>query len=445
MELRVLTVSQLNQGIRLCLEDVFGDIWLEGEISNLARPSSGHVYFSLKDDEAQIACVLFKQMQAGMGLSLEALVHGLKIRVHGKVSVYTVRGNYQLMIDRLEPVGEGALEWEYQKRFERLSALGLFDPNTKPPLPHYPQRIGIITSLTAAALQDVLSVFKRRNPSLEIVIYPSLVQGAEAAGQLVKQLYVANQRHEVEALLLIRGGGSLEDLWAFNDEALCHAIAESALPIVTGIGHETDTTLADYCATLRASTPTAAAELVCATLESQQTELRYLESALSRAIRAYLERLRDCLPNQQQLTQAIEWQCERHQQYLQQQSALLERCHPVALHQQMSQRLDEWEGRLMALGQRLTVYEHERQRHLSHQLHQAMNRYMKEQEQRWQQWGQHLEHLSPLAVLRRGFALAQDSQGRVIRNGRDCVVGDRIVVQLHEGTLDCVVETVHHC
>lgn len=268
----VFTVSQLNVYIRDCLESAFADVWLEGEISNLAQPSSGHRYFSLKDEQAQIACVLFKGQSLGLHLPVRELAHGLQVRVHGRVSLYTVRGTYQLIVDQIERTGAGELEQEYQKRFARLSALGLFAPEGKPPLPTYPKRIGVISSLSAAALQDVLSVLKRRNPLVDIVIYPSLVQGQEAAGQLIQQLKRANARAEVDLLLLIRGGGSLEDLWAFNDEALCHSIAASKLPVVTGIGHETDTTLADFCATLRAPTPTAAAELCCPTLERQQQQ-----------------------------------------------------------------------------------------------------------------------------------------------------------------------------
>lgn len=436
----ILSVRALNALIRDCLELTFNDIWLEGEISNLAFPSSGHVYFSLKDDEAQMACVLFKGQQRGLHLPVNQLAHGMTVRVHGRVTVYTVRGNYQLLIDQITPVGEGALELEYQKRFARLQALGCFDRATKPTLPAYPKRIGIITSLTAAALRDVLAVFARRNPMIELVIYPSLVQGNEAAAQLQQQLQLANARREVEVLLLIRGGGSLEDLWAFNDEALAQAVAQSEIPVITGIGHETDTTLVDFCASLRAATPTAAAELSCPTLDGMQQAISAYQSALQRALLNQLRLYQECLPTIEDCSRAWVRYVEQQQQKLEHQSALLTRQHPVRLQQQANQRLDELEARLLAQVSPLKLRAAQPLQHLNQRLMQEIPRYCREKRQNIAHLAQNLAHLSPLAVLGRGFALVRDEQGKVVR-GDEVYEQQKIQVQLNQWQLHCVVES----
>lgn len=436
-----LTVSALNALIRESLELTFHDVWLEGEVSNLSFPSSGHVYFSLKDESAMMACVLFKGQQRGLHLPVSQLAHGMTVRVHGRVTVYAVRGHYQLSIDQITSVGEGALELEYQKRFERLKSLGYFEPEHKAPLPAYPKRIGIITSLSAAALQDVLAVFARRNPLVELVIYPSLVQGNEAAAQLQQQVQLANARREVEVLLLIRGGGSLEDLWAFNDEMLAMAVARSKIPVISGVGHESDTTLVDFCATLRAATPTAAAELSCPSWDSVQQTINAYQSALHRAMHNQLRLHQEALPALKDCADAWQRYVEQQQKHLEHQSALLTRQHPVRLHQQASQRLDELEARLLAQGSPLPKRAAQPLHQLQQQLTQQMPRYCREKQQNLGYLAQNLANLSPLAVLGRGFAVVRDEQGHVLR-GENVQAQQKIQVQLKSWQLNCVVESL---
>ena len=251
------TVSQLNARIRAQLESDYRDIWVEGEISNLSRPASGHIYFTLKDDAAQVACALFKGNSYRLSLPARELANGFAVRVHGRATLYEPRGNYQLVLDQIEAAGIGALEAELKRRREMLAAEGCFDAARKRPIPPAPRQVGIITIASCAAIHDALTTLRRRNPLVGVIIYPSLVQGEQAPAQLIRQIETANRRAECDTLLLIRGGGSLEDLWAYNDPNLIRAIAASAIPIISGVGHDTDVTLADLAADLPAPTPTA--------------------------------------------------------------------------------------------------------------------------------------------------------------------------------------------
>ena len=244
----VLSVSQLNARARQLLEDVFPRIWVEGELSNLARPSSGHLYFTLKDDRAQIRCALFRQHAARLKVAMK---DGLQVRARGRVSLYEGRGDYQLIVDSIEPAGDGALRQAFEALKAKLQAEGLFEQSLKRPLPAHPQRIGIITSPSGAAVRDIISVFQRRAPFIELVIAPSAVQGREAAPQLVRALQQAD-RAGFDALIISRGGGSLEDLWPFNEEMVARAIADCQTPIISAVGHETDISISDFVADVRA-------------------------------------------------------------------------------------------------------------------------------------------------------------------------------------------------
>lgn len=255
----VFTVSQLNDEVRALLENQFPLIWVEGEISNLARPASGHLYFSLKDDAAQVRCAMFKMRNRLLDFQPE---NGQQVLLRTRVSLYPARGEFQLIVEHMEAAGDGALRRQFELLKRRLSEEGLFDPESKLPLPMVPERLGVITSPTGAAIRDILSVLKRRFPGIPVLIYPVPVQGAEAPAAIVKALRTAAARHECDLLIMARGGGSLEDLWAFNDEAVARAMHACPIPIVSGIGHEIDFTIADFVADQRAPTPSAAAELV---------------------------------------------------------------------------------------------------------------------------------------------------------------------------------------
>src|SRR5690554_4257558 len=283
------TVSQLNQRARQLLEISFASVRVEGEISNLARPSSGHWYFTLKDANAQVRCAMFRSRTALLKFQPK---EGDKVEVRAKVSLYENRGDYQLIVDAMKPAGEGALLLAFQKLKERLQLEGLFNPEFKQPLPSQVQRVGIVTSATGAAVHDILTVLKRRDPSIEISIYPTQVQGQAATSQVVDAIERANRDNLVDVLIVGRGGGSLEDLWCFNEEAVARAIFSSRLPIISAVGHEVDFSIADFVADVRAATPSAAAELVSQDQQVQNHVLIHLQPRLPFRLRRALPALK---------------------------------------------------------------------------------------------------------------------------------------------------------
>jgi exodeoxyribonuclease VII large subunit len=321
-ERRVYSISQLNAEVRLLLERAVPVIWVEGELSNLSQPSSGHWYFSLKDRHAQIRCAMFRQRNAGTGFAPRA---GQRVLARGRISLYEPRGDYQLIVEHLEEAGIGALRREFEKLKAKLAAEGLFAQEHKRALPPFPRRIGIITSPSGAAVRDILHVLTRRFAAAAVIVYPAPVQGAAAAPGIVAALQLASRRAECDVLILARGGGSLEDLWAFNDERVARAVRACAIPVVTGIGHEIDFTIADFAADSRAATPSAAAECVVPdrqTLIAAQNRLIHrLHAALRRELRGAAQRLDTVL---QRLALA----------------------HPGVRLSQQQQRLDELEQRI---------------------------------------------------------------------------------------------------
>ena len=390
------SVSQLNALVRAQLENDYRDLWVEGEISNLSRPASGHIYFTLKDDGAQVACALFKGSSYGLSLPTRELANGLAVRIHGRATLYEPRGNYQLILDQIEAAGIGALEAELKRRRDLLAAEGCFDAARKRPIPPAPRQIGIITSASGAAIHDALTTLRRRNPLIRVILYPSLVQGEQAPAQLIAQIQTANHRAECDTLLLIRGGGSLEDLWAYNDPDLIRAIAASRIPIISGVGHETDVTLADLAADLRAPTPTAAAEQSCPDLGGILAHLVHQRERLQRASR-----------HQQQ----------NQQRHLQTLAHRLQQQNPQRQIRTAQQRADQ-------LGER---------------LHAAIARRRQGEQARLHALMQHLHHLSPLNILQRGYALAYDSAGKTIARSDAVQPGDKISVRLASGRLHCSV------
>ncbi|MBI5953731.1 MAG: exodeoxyribonuclease VII large subunit [Chloroflexi bacterium] len=282
-----LTVSQITFHIRKQLENdpTLQDVWVEGEISNLSRPASGHIYFTLKDKNASLRCVMWKTDAARLRLNLR---DGMAVEAHGKIAVYEPQGQYQLVANIIQPKGEGALYQEFLRLKSMLEAEGLFDPERKRPIPELPRVIGIVTSATGAALRDMLNTLRRRLPLAKVILAPSPVQGVEAPPALVNALSSLNEQ-KPDVILLARGGGSIEDLWAFNDERVVRAVAGSTVPVICGVGHETDFTLCDFAADLRAPTPTAAAELAAqVTLEDLQTQLGYYSSRITDSISSLL-------------------------------------------------------------------------------------------------------------------------------------------------------------
>ncbi len=395
----IYTVSRLNNEVRFLLEESLPFVWVEGEISNFAAPHSGHWYFSLKDASAQVRCAMFKGNQRKLSFTPK---DGMHVLLKARVSLYENRGEFQLIAEDMEERGEGKLRRAYEALKKKLEAAGLFDAAHKKPLPAFPQQIGVITSATGAAIRDILNVLKRRCANTPIIIYPTLVQGDTAAGFIVKAIEIANRRRECDVLILARGGGSLEDLWSFNEENVAHAIYQSDIPIISGIGHEVDFTIADFVADKRAPTPSAAAELVT----GDKTEL--LQTLAQQQIRVLRQMQRKLTAEKQQ----IQW-LQKH---------LLQQ-HPKHRLTEKMQRIDFLELTLVQLQQRLL-----QQRRAALSAAAAK-----------------LEALSPLATLARGFAIAtsgdNNAHPRILRNAHDVHVGDKIRVRLMQGSLTCEVMT----
>lgn len=432
----VLTVSQLNGRARLLLEDVFAQVWVEGEISNLAKPASGHVYFTLKDSGAQVRCALFRQNAARVR---QALRDGLAVRVRGKVSLFEGRGDYQLILDNVEPAGDGALRLAFEALKEKLGAEGLFDAAGKRALPAHPQRIGIVSSPTGAVIRDIISVFRRRAPQVALTLIPTAVQGRDATPQIVRALQLAD-RAGFDALILARGGGSLEDLWCFNEEAVARAVAACVTPIVSAVGHETDVSIADFVADVRAPTPSAAAELLAPSSADLQQRLISLRQRLLLRMRDRLLRERTQLEN---LTRRLRHPGERLQQQAQRVDDLENR-----LLRAIDRRLCAGQERLARLDTRLAAQHpgraltllRQRLDHLSGRLPRAMQGQLRGRRQHLQGLVQTLNVVSPLATLSRGYSILLDDRGQAIRSASQTRPGQRLNARLGEGELQVRVE-----
>jgi exodeoxyribonuclease VII large subunit len=400
VETPALSVSELSSSIKGRLEGDYADVWVEGEVTNYRGPaSSGHRYFSLKDAGAQLRAVLFRGAAArGMAFELE---EGMQVLAHGRISVYEPRGEYQLVADRLEPKGLGALQAAFEQLKRRLEAEGLFDPSRKKTLPEHPQRVAVITSPGGAVIRDILHVTARRCPWIDILVLPVRVQGQGAKDEISAALRYVSAHPElgVDLVLLARGGGSLEDLWAFNEEAVARAIADCRLPVLSAIGHEVDFTIADFTADVRAPTPSAAAEIL---------------SASGEALRARLSQL------QSRAGQALEFALNDLMLRLEALGSRLELCHPRARLEAHAQRLDE----------------------LSLRFEGGMKRALASKRQALAGQAGRLNALSPLAILARGYAACFDSKGRLLRAAKDVKRGDAIEVRLGRGSLGATVAEI---
>lgn len=431
----VLTVTQLNRCARSMLEEVFAGVWVVGEISNLAKPASGHIYFTLKDQEAQIRCALFRQHALRVR---EALRDGVAIKAHGKVSIFEGRGDYQLIVERLEPAGDGSLKLAFELLQKKLEQEGLFAADIKKPLPQHPKRIGIVTSPTGAVIRDMVSVFKRRAPQVELILVPTAVQGKEATAQIIKALQLADKQ-QFDAIILARGGGSLEDLWCFNEEAVARAIAACVTPIVSGVGHETDVTIADFVADVRAPTPSAAAELLAPHHQDWLATLNQLQQRLERTIRERLTRYQLSVEG---LTKRL-----RHpRDQLQQQTQRIDDLE-MRLIRSFKQQLLTYRQHITQLDSRLLAQHPKKQLQISEQqiivLQQQLKRLIQDKLKQVQlqlaSQVQALQIVSPLATLERGYSIVMTKQGKIVQNTDDVTIGQQLQVKLNKGQLSVQV------
>jgi exodeoxyribonuclease VII large subunit len=439
LDREVLSVSQLNNRARLLLEDVFASIWVEGEISNLARPASGHIYFTLKDSQAQVRCALFRQNAARVR---QALRDGLAVKVRGKVSLFEGRGDYQLILDAVEPAGDGALRLAFEALKDKLSAEGLFATERKLALPAHPKRIGIVSSPTGAVIRDIISVFRRRAPQVQLTLIPTAVQGREATAQIVRALQLADAQG-FDALILARGGGSLEDLWCFNEEAVARAVAACVTPIVSAVGHETDVSIADFVADVRAPTPSAAAELLAPDSSELVQRLHNLQRRLVLQMQGRLARERLRLEG---VSRRLRHPGERLRQQAQRLDDLDMRLRRAFNQQLINQRerLARLDARLAAQhpGRNLALLR-QRLDGLAARLPRAMQGQLRSQRQQLGALAAQLQIVSPLATLGRGYSILLDERGQAVRSAAQTRPGQRLKARLGEGELDVRVEDNH--
>ncbi len=436
----IYSISQLNRITRAVIEHNFPLVWVEAEISNFARPASGHMYFTLKDEAAQVRCAMFRMRNTQLRFTPK---DGTRVLAHVKVGFYEARGEFQLIVEHMEETGDGALRRQFEQLKHKLAEEGLFGQGNKQPIPAFPKQLGVITSPTGAAIRDVLSVLKRRFPGLPVIIYPVPVQGEQAAKNLTSAVYLANQRNECDVLLLTRGGGSLEDLWAFNDESLARAIAASSIPIVSGIGHEVDFTIADFVADIRAPTPSAAAELISPNREEWYDTLTVLRQRLFRHINHKIK----------QNTQSLAWLSKRLVHPSQRLSALAQRIDNLEQHLINNQqhqlrhrfaRLDTMKAILNQFSPAQTIHSlNVQSKALSNQLLAAMQSRLNQKRHQFTLQTRALEAISPLATLSRGYAIVKrkTDQG-IIRDSSETETGSQIIAQLHKGHLICTVDEI---
>jgi len=433
------TPSQLNREARMLLEKGLPSLWLTGEISNLSRPSSGHWYFSLKDAGAQLRCAMFRQRNL---LARFKPQDGMHVIARGRISLYEPRGDYQFIVEHIEEAGEGALRRQFELLKAKLAAAGLFAPERKRPLPPLPRRIGIVTSPTGAAIRDVLHILRRRFPLIPVRVYPVPVQGSGAAEQIAAAIALASRRRDCDVLILARGGGSLEDLWSFNEEIVARAMAESAIPIVTGIGHEVDFTIADFVADVRAPTPSGAAELVVPDSGEWSRRLQHMQQRLAFRMQRRLADVREQLlwtarrlqqlhpgvqvRQQTQRTDELDQRLRRAmRQYLaqlraqiNQHGAQLQRCSPAM-------RVSVLAGRAKTAEARLTM---------------SMQQRLERTRARFESTARTLNAVSPLGTLQRGYAIVSDAQGSTIVDVARIASGDLIETRLANGRIGARVE-----
>lgn len=389
---KVHEITQILQGI-LQSEPILQDLWLEGEISNLGRPSSGHIYFTLKDNSSQIQCAIFRPAASRLRFPIQ---NGDAVLVNGRLTIYDARSQYQIIGERVVPAGVGELQLAFERLKEQLAEEGLFDPTHKKPLPEFPQKIGLITSATGAAIRDILRMLQKRYPAVEVLLFPTLVQGDEAAGEIAHAIACMNRQPGIDLLIVSRGGGSIEDLWAFNEEVVARALFASHVPTVSAVGHETDVTIADLVADHRAPTPSAAVENIVPDQEELRLQLAGIRSNLARSITQRIDAVRTQLENIQSRIPAI---------------------HRIDAINRLRQAIDQLDGR----GQR------------------AAGQQLNGKRRMWQVAATQLDALSPLATLARGYSICKDSRGKIVTDASQVRAGEAVDVRLSRGRLACRV------
>jgi exodeoxyribonuclease VII large subunit len=431
---RILSVTELTGKIRDLFNRNFTDVWVEGEISNCREAQSGHIYCTLKDDRAQVRCVCFKNQLRLMKFRPE---DGLHVTVRGSISVYEARGEYQIYVENIEPVGLGALQLAFDQLKKRLEAEGLFAAERKKPLPVLPRCIGLITSPSGAAVRDVVRILRRRFHNVHVTLYPVRVQGEGAAAEIVRALQFFNRKQTVDVVILARGGGSLEDLWPFNEEALARAIAASAIPVISGVGHETDFTIADFVADVRASTPSAAAELVVQTRREFDKHIVELRGALAEQMRyrvLVLSRRVHEFAGRRGFRRPLDL-LRQQRQRADEMTARLARGLHASLEQSRKRfnaahlRIVSFDFRMKIAALRLRLEKR------AIELAARAERLLRAKRERMDRLRLQLEERSPLRVLERGYAIATDAAGNVLRDATQVALGDTIAVQLHHGRL----------
>lgn len=432
----VISISDLNRRARASLEREFPLLWVAGEISNLTRASSGHVYFSLKDEAAQARCVMFRSRASSVPWRLE---NGQQVEARALVSLYEPRGDFQLNIETLRRAGLGRLFEAFARLKTQLEAEGLFASERKRPLPRFPNRIGIISSPGAAALRDVLVTLKRRAPHLQAILYPTLVQGDSAATEIARAITLAGQRNECSLLLIVRGGGSIEDLWAFNEEIVARAIAASRLPTVSGVGHETDITITDHVADLRAATPTAAAELVTQGWCEAAGEIAVLETALGRAAQRHIAREQQRLDH---LSLRLVHPATRLSQ-ARDRLALLGSQLDASLARRLGRHRDRLNRAALGLGRNVPNTEKYRGhiRLLAQRLDSAAREQHRQRLNALDKLAAALAHLNPDATLARGFSIVRDAKGKLVTDASSLHAGQTVSLHLARGSADAAILT----
>ncbi len=434
MQNTILTITQLNYSVKNMLEAEFGHVWLVGEISNFSQPVSGHWYLTLKDEHAQVRCAMFRMKNMRVTFRPQ---NGMQVLVRASVSLYEPRGDYQVIIESMQPAGDGLLQQQFEQLKATLAAEGLFSQEHKKPIPPFVKCVGIITSSSGAALQDILNILKRRDPALHVVIYPTLVQGKEATQDIVNMIRLANARQECDVLIVGRGGGSLEDLWCFNEEAVARAIYHSNIPIISAVGHETDVTIADFVADLRAPTPSAAAELVS---RDQADLIRRLQHQADKASLAFdriwveksglFERLKLRL-NAQHPQRSL---ARQQQQLMQLDKRLTQQIEQILLNKQQRWKMLSQRVERNPLPFRINQSRQQWER-LEQRLIFATEKKVENSRQAFQTLCVQLDSLSPLNVLARGYSVTQNQAGKVLVATEQVQVGEQISTTLEKGRI----------
>ena len=435
---QVYSVSKLNKEIRGILEQGFASLRLTGEISNFVAPASGHWYFSLKDDKAQIKAAMWR---GNNRYSKYKPNNGAQVVVTARVSVYEPRGEYQLIVEHMEPAGEGQLKQQFEALKLQLAAEGLFSSAHKQPLPTQIRKVGVVTSATGAAIKDILTVMQRRAPQLEVIVYPTQVQGSDAHLQIAEKIRLANTRNEVDVLIVGRGGGSLEDLWCFNEEHLAREIFASRLPIISAVGHEIDTTIADYVADLRAPTPSAAAELVS---PDQHAIKKHIIEKYARLSHLMLSKIKEAKQTNNALLQRLKLQHPNSQ--LQQQAQRLDEL-SMRLQRGVHAQLNQKNNQLNLLQQRFQHQHPERRlsqskdalQQLEQRLLNAQNKNQQVAQQQLAMLAARLESISPLGVLARGYSITKKGE-HVVKSIGQVKAGETLVTQVHDGEIHTTVK-----